>query len=170
MPDHSFLSRPHIVRFPSPNHVSQDCFRPLLFFCAGSSPLIFIQAFGGETCRNGPCSLSGTYPPRKPKPYHTTKSLPSLLPCMVAHAAQRERRPFVVYPVPDRGEQGFCQILEVIYHIAGAGNAALLANGSLHAQVERERERLRRSHGNTQLAYAAATLVARGIDAIAEGP
>ncbi len=88
----------------------------------------------------------------------------------ITHAAQRERRPFVVCPVPDRGNRAFRYLLEFIHHVAGAGDAALLANGALHAQVERKRQCICRHHGNAQLAYARATLVARGIDIIAEGP
>ena len=89
--------------------------------------------------------------------------------CMDAHAAQRKRRPFSDCPVPVR-EQGFGHILEIIHHIAGSGDAALLADRALHAQVERERKGIRRRHGNAKLAYACAALVARGIDVIAIGP
>ena len=60
--------------------------------------------------------------------------------------------------------------LELIHEIAGAGDAALLANRALHAQVERKRKRLCRLHGDAQLAYACAALVAWGIDIVAIGP
>ena len=67
-------------------------------------------------------------------------------------------------------EQGFGYVLEFIHHVAGSGDALLLANRALHAQVERKRKCIRRRHGKAQLAYAGAALVARRIDVMAVGP
>ncbi len=53
-------------------------------------------------------------------------SLPSCLawnyPCLT------KGKEACVFSRSRQGEQGFCQILEIIHHIAGAGDAALLAN------------------------------------------